>query len=188
MVLIAHAGASSPTEMAWWREGRECWYALYTRSQWERRVSTVLSAQSLETYLPMHRVWDRHPTCPKEVEAPVFPGYLFVRCELDKEVWLTIKKTMGVVRILGVETEPVPVPDYEIESLRKVLAVRPNIQGHSRLRKGDTVQVVKGPLQGVIGTLVEIARNRHKLIISVDVLNRAVSTNIDASLVEPYNT
>ncbi|MBI3944870.1 MAG: UpxY family transcription antiterminator [Armatimonadetes bacterium] len=179
--------AQRPIDLAWWRDGRLCWYALYTRSCWEKRIATVLSAQSLETYLPLQRAWDKRSLEKRELELPLFPGYLFVRCDLTKENWLAIKKTLGVVRILGVDTQPVPVPDREIESLRQILSAAPRVDGHPRLRKGDTVRVVKGPMRGVIGTLIEIARNRHKLVVAVDLINRAVATTIDASLVEPYH-
>ena len=175
-----------PTEMAWWREGRQCWYALYTRPLWEKRIASVLTGLEIETYLPSHQVWSRRTSTPKQVEEPIFPGYLFVRCGLTKQTWLNIKKTSGVVRILGVEAEPVPIPDWEIESLRKVLAVNPNVPGHPRLRKGDRVVVVKGPMRGVIGTLVEVSRNRHRLIVAVDLINQAVSANVDVSMVERY--
>ena len=179
--------AEQPTQLERWRTGRVCWYALYTRSCWEKRVSSILSAQSLDIYLPTHRVWNRRTARKVQTEVPVFPGYVFVHCELTKDAWLTIKKTTGVVRILGVGSEPVPIPDHEIESLRTFLSVQPVIDGQPRLRKGDAVRVVKGPLKGVIGTLVEVARNRHKLLVSVNLINRAVATSIDASLVEPYN-
>lgn len=176
-----------PTDLAWWRDGKLCWYALYTRSCWEKRVATVLTARSIETYLPTQRSWNRRTATKQEIDVPLFPGYLFVRCDLNKEIWLGIKKTMGVVRILGVDNQPIPVPDHEIDSLRRVLAVQPNVQGHVRLRKGDTVRVVKGPLRGTVGTLVEVARNRHKLVISINLINRAIATSVDASLVEPYD-
>jgi transcriptional antiterminator NusG len=181
-----HAGATQATKLglSHWRDGHLCWYALYVRSCWEKRVSAVLTSQLPEVYLPMHRVWSRRTMERKEVEEPVFPGYLFVRCNLTKETWLTIKKTMGVVRILGIGDDPVPVPDHEIESLRQVLSVQPYITGHPRLRKGDRVRVVKGPMKGVLGTLVEVSRNRHKLVVSVELINRAVSTSIDVSMVE----
>jgi len=147
-------------------------------------VATVLNALSLETYLPTHRVWERRTGRRRQVEAPVFPGYLFVRCVLTKEAWLEIKKTMGVVRILGVGDDPMPVPDDEIDSLRQVLSVQPTISGHPRLRRGDPVRVVAGPLRGVLGTLVEVARNRHRLVVSIHLINRSISTNIEASMVE----
>lgn len=164
---------------------REHWYALYTRPCWEKRISNALEAHSLEVYLPTQRVWDRRAREPKQIEAPVFPNYLFVRCHLDGHVWNTVRRTMGVVRILGYDAVPTPIPDHEIDSLRVVLQAQPNIEGHPRLRKGDTVEVVKGPMKGVIGTLIEVGRNRHKLLVSVSLLNRAVSVKMDASVVRP---
>lgn len=161
------------------------WYALYTRSRWEKRISHALTAQSFEVYLPTQHVWDRRTKEPRKVDAPVFPNYLFVRCQLDGQAWGTVRRTMGVVRILGYDSTPTPIPDQEIDSLRRVLRAHPSIEGHPRLRKGDTVQVVKGPMKGVIGTLVEVGRNRHKLVVSVGILNRAVAVKMDASVVVP---
>lgn len=139
----------------------------------------------METYVPTCPAWDRRGRVGRLEEAPVFPGYVFIHSPLTKEVWLTVKKTTGVVRIVGYGEGPTPIPDHEIESLRTVLEVQPVVVGHPRLRAGHRVRVVRGPLAGVYGTLVSIARNRHRLVISVDMLNRAVSTTIDASLVVP---
>jgi len=177
-----------PSEQAAWAERNtepSRWYALYTRSNYEARVASVLSAQSVETYVPTCPAWSRRSRVPRLADTPIFPGYVFIHSPLTKEVWLTVKKTTGVVRIVGCGNEPTPIPDHEIESLRTVLAVQPVVVGHPRLRAGQHVRVVRGPLAGVYGTLVHVARNRHRLVITVELLNRSVSTSIDASLVEP---
>lgn len=167
--------------------GQEHWYALYTRPCWEKRVAHSLSSQSLKVYLPMQRCWARRSLEKREIEVPLFPGYLFVWCHLSKENWLTIKKTMGVVRILGVDGQPSPIPDHEIEWLQKFLAVDPWAQRYSALHEGCPVRVVKGPLKGLTGTLVRTSRNRSRLVITVDQIGWAASAEIRADWVERYD-
>ena len=168
------------------REERASWYALYVRARWERHVASIMEGFSFETFFPTREAWERRGASPKRIQVPILPCYLFVRTRLTKNAWLDIKKTTGGVRILGIGTDPLPVPDHEVESLRTILKVQPRVHGHPCLRSGDLVRVVKGPLRGVIGRLTDVARNRQRLVVSIDLLNQAVATHIDAEMVEPY--
>ncbi|HID06814.1 MAG TPA: UpxY family transcription antiterminator [Armatimonadetes bacterium] len=166
---------------------RESWYIVYTRVHWEKHVAASLEQRGMEVFLPLVERWKRvgrHERA--KVRLPLFPRYLFVRCHLTHPTWRSIVKTLGVVRMLGYDDGPAPVPDEQIESVRRIIETRWDVEGHPYLKEGDKVIVVRGPLRGVVGTLVEVARNRHKLVISVDIMERAVAVTINASDVEKY--
>ena len=53
------------------------------------------------------------------------------------------------------------------------------------IKEGDKVQVVHGPLKGVVGRLVR--KGQHaRLVLAVDLISQAVSVTVDASDVKAY--
>src|SRR4051794_7452554 len=97
------------------------WYAVQTRSRFEKTVSAQLTAKTVENYLPafseVHRWKDRN----KLIEMPAFPGYVFARFADGNAQRQQILRTPGAVRILGAGDAIEPVPEHEIESVRLLL-------------------------------------------------------------------
>jgi transcriptional antiterminator NusG len=160
------------------------WYAVYTHSRHEKQVELMLRRQSLETYLPLRRAWSRRRDRRVTVELPALPGYLFVNCALYGDVRASIKKTPGVVRVVENAGVPCVIPSEQIHSLKLVLARSFEAEAHPYFNIGDRVQVVRGPFLGAYGRLARIAPGRHKLVIAVEWVNRAVAVEIDADHVE----
>jgi transcriptional antiterminator NusG len=160
------------------------WYAVYTRSRHEKQVDLMLRRQSLETYLPLRRVWSRRRDRRVTVAVPALPGYLFVRCALFGEVRARLKRTPGVLRLVEQGGVTCVIPEVQIESLRVVLDRAFDAEMHPYLSIGDRVEVVRGPFVGARGQLVRVAAGRHKLVIAVEWVNRAVAVEIDAHDVE----
>ena len=160
----------------------QSWYAVYTNVNFEERVASALEAQGFEVYLPMLRCWDRRKGT--LTWKPAFPRYLFVHCLLTPSEWRAIKKTRGVLQFVGME-KPEPIPEEEIRSVRILLeATNGEVEGHPFLKVGDKVKVVSGPFKGAVGYLIEVCK-RHKLLVGIEILGRAVVTEIDASCVRP---
>jgi transcription antitermination factor NusG len=161
------------------------WYAVYTRSRHESTVDVMLRRQSVETYLPRRRAWSRRRDRRVSLELPALPGYLFVRCRLWGEVRAQIKKTPGVIRLVENAGRPCVISEREVDSLRIALERSPRIETHPHLKTGDPVEVIRGPLLGVRGYLERSAPGRHRLVIRVGFVNRAVAVEVDPSDVEP---
>jgi transcriptional antiterminator NusG len=160
------------------------WYAIYTRSRHEKQVDMMLRRQAFETYLPLRRAWSRRRDRRVTVELPALPGYLFVRCVLYGEVRAQIKKAPGVIRVVESAGRPCVVPESQIESLRVVLARSFDAETHPYFNIGDRVQVFRGPFMGAQGHLVRIAPGRHKLVVAVEFVNRAVAVEIEPADVD----
>ncbi len=160
-----------------------CWYAVYTRSNFERKVVTELAARQMETYLPsvpeVHQWKDRK----KVVEVPVFPGYVFARFVDSAAARQAILHTPGTVRILGHSGMIESVPDEEIEPIRKLLQSNNRCFAHPFLREGAWVRVKRGPLKNLEGLLVRV-KNQSRLVLSIALLSQAVATEIDWQDVE----
>jgi transcription antitermination factor NusG len=163
------------------------WYCLHTRSRHEEVVFQRLEDKRIHAFLPKLETWSRRKDRKKKIQKALFPGYLFVHEVMDPFHRLEILKTPGVVKILGNEKGPVPVPDFQIESIQTILNGKSSVTPFPYLREGQLVRVVFGPLKGCEGFLLKIKEGREKLIISVDILQRSVAVEIDGASVEPVS-
>lgn len=146
-----------------------------------------MEEKRIQAFLPRLEVWSRRKDRKKKIQKALFPGYLFVHELLDPYHRLEILKIPGVVRILGNEEGPAPVPDYQIESIQTILNGKSAVTPFPYLKEGQLVRVVYGPLKGSEGFLLKIKEGKEKLIISVDILQRSVAVEIDGASVEPVS-
>ncbi len=160
------------------------WYAVHTNSRHERKVAKDLARQAYETYLPEYRTWSRRTDRRKEIAKPLFPGYLFVRTEMSAARRLAILQTTSVVRIVGIKNSPQPVRDHEIESIKILLQSSVDSEPHAAISSGQLVQVMEGPLRGVIGVVDHT--KKQKIIVNVELLGRAVEASLETDAVVPY--
>lgn len=160
------------------------WYAVHVRSRHEFKVLDRLTKAGIDTFLPVVERLNRWKDRKKLVKFPIFPGYLFVHIRKIHEEILTVLKTPGVVRFIGIiPGEPEPVPEKQIISLKKLVESKETLDPYPYLKEGQKVRIKKGPLAGVEGILVEKA-GQHSLVLSVDILRQGVSIKIDTSDVE----
>jgi len=160
------------------------WYAVQTRSRFEKVVRAELTIKGIDHYLPtfeeVHQWKDRK----KLVELPLFSGYVFARFQDADAARLQILRTTGVVRILGATGLIEPIHDWEIESIRQVLQSGTQCFPHPFVREGAWVRVRRGPLAGVEGRLVRV-KSQNRLVLSVELLSQSVATEVDVWDVEP---
>jgi transcription elongation factor/antiterminator RfaH len=161
------------------------WYAIYTRSRHEQKVYHRLKEKDFETFLPLVERWSRRRDRRKKIHLPLFPGYLFVQTDMNGEIYLNILKTDSVVRILCNEGKPAPIPDEQINAIQVLMKDGIAVTPFPYLKEGMRVRVVNGPLIGVEGMLVKTKPNKHRLVLSVDLLQESVSVEMDELDVEP---
>ena len=157
------------------------WYAVYTVVRHEKAVNSALSKKDIETFLPLREVLSRWKDRKKRIEIPLFPGYLFVNIYLKD--MLNVLNRRSVVRILGVKGIPIRVPVEQINAIKSLLKSNLRYDPYPYFVEGKEVIVVNGPLQGVRGKILEI-RGNYRLILSVDLIQRSVSLEIDIKDVE----
>lgn len=158
------------------------WYAVYANVRHEKRVKECLDGRMVECYLPSYRSVRRWQDRRKEVEIPLFPGYLFVRIAYRSR--LEVLTAPGVVHIVSFDSKPAPVREDEIEALRQALASGTNCEPHPYLKVGRRVRVRNGPLCGIEGTLIR-RKEGYRLIISIEIIMRSIATEVDEADVEP---
>jgi transcription antitermination factor NusG len=156
------------------------WFALQVRTRNEAGVAEQLNRQGYERFLPLYKVRKRWSDRIKEVDAPLFPGYLF--CRFNSQDRLPILKTPGVMQIVGFKNGPIAVDESEIQALQTIIAAGAPHQPWPFLTAGDRVRIESGPLLGLEGILTEV-RSSHRLVLSVTLLQRSVAVEIDSALV-----
>ena len=164
-------------------EFHSAWYVLHTRSRFEQVVFDGLGRKSLEAFLPKMSVLSKRRDRRKTIRVPLFPGYVFVKSDLNVHERLEIVKTVGVVRLVGNKDGPVPVPDESIDSLKIMVAGDHPIATGTRLRRGDRVIVLEGPFAGVTGIFVRY-RGSGRVIVSIEALGQYAAVDVPEECVE----
>lgn len=159
------------------------WYALHTKSRFENVVHEGLIKKSVDVFLPKIRVRSKRRDRKLMIHVPLFPGYVFVKTDLDPNEHIEILKTTGAVRLIGNRDGPVSIADTTIESLKIMVATEQPIATGSRFKKGDRVVVVEGPFAGVIGTFVRY-RGQGRVVVHIEALGQYAAVDVSADDVE----
>jgi transcription termination/antitermination protein NusG len=157
------------------------WYAIQTRSWYEKRVRDQLTAQAIVTFLPLWQKRSRWTDRVRLIELPLFPGYLFGYFTLQQKV--EVLTPVGVTRLVSFNGEPVPIPEEQIEVVRTLVTHQLRYDPHPYLVEGMQVRITHGPLAGTEGILV-LKKSAARLIIRIELIQRAVAVDIDSTAVE----
>jgi len=158
------------------------WYAVYTAPRAEKKVSERFSEAGIEHYLALQKVKRRWSDRVKEVLMPVVNGYIFVRIpfvDFDK-----ITKIYGAIAFVREGGRPVAIPDNQIDNLRLMVegSDEPVEFSQDDFERGESIIINKGPLQGMIGELIEV-KGKHKVLIRLERFGSAVTT-VPVSFIE----
>lgn len=155
------------------------WYVVHCQSNGERKALFHLRRQGYEAYLPVYRKTRRHARQVQEVSRPLFPRYLFVGLDIEKERWLAIKSTVGVSHIVCHGASPAPVPQGLVEAVKS----QEDEHGHvaladfEKFKSGDAVRLMDGPFADQVGLFSRIADD-HRVIVLLELLGRSVQVRV----------
>ncbi|MDJ0912945.1 MAG: UpxY family transcription antiterminator [Desulfobacterales bacterium] len=159
------------------------WYVLHTKSRFENVVFEGLEKKTMAVFLPKIQVRSKRRDRKLMIRVPLFPGYVFVKSNLDPNEHLEILKTTGAVRLIGNREGPIAVPQNTIESLKIMVSVDQEVTTGSRFRHGDRVLVVSGPFAGVRGTFVRY-RGQGRVIVTIEALGQYAGVEVNEEDVE----
>lgn len=179
---VEWTGSRPATEPARLAEPNELkpWYALSVRSRHEKIVGSFLESFGYSWFLPTYKARRRWSDRIKEVEAPLFPGYLF--CRFDIHNRLPILTIPGIQHIVGGTSLPTPIEPSEIDFLQTVIRAGTGREPWPFLQVGDRLRIEHGSLAGVEGILLQV-KGRHRLVLSVTLLQRSVAVDVDSAWV-----
>ena len=157
----------------------DCWYALHVRSQAESLVVDKLDGAGIESFYPHILKLSRDRK--RSLEVKFMAGYVFSRFSLDHAEPVTV--IPQVLSILGFGDQPAAVPDSEIASVKLITRFPELAMPCPYVHTGDRVLVTSGPLRGLEG-FVAYAKSVARVIVSIGMLGRSISAEVDAESLE----
>ena len=154
------------------------WFAIMARTGREKSSTLLLENAGYECLLPVSKYTRHWSDRKKEVEVPLFPGYLF--CRMDPCNRLPVLMTPGVIQIVGAGKTLIPVEEEEIAAIQRVVRNGLATMPWPYLQVGQVARIEEGPLRGMTGIIVKI-KSGMKLVLSVTLLQRSVAVEVDRS-------
>ena len=161
------------------------WFALQVRSRWECATAGLLRGKGLETLLPTYTTKRKWSDRLKEVESPLFPGYVF--CRFDVHDRLPVLITPGVISVVGSGKTPIAVEDTEILSIQAAIKSGIHMEPWPYVQIGERVRLKDDVLDGIEGILTSF-KGGDRVVISVSLLRRSVALEIDRTRITPVGS
>ena len=158
------------------------WYAVYTRSRFEKQALKGLQDQGIEAYLPLIKTVRQWSDRKKTVEVPLFSSYVFVH--IDRRFYDQVLQTMGVVKYISFEGKAATIPSEQIDLLKIIVNSDEKVETTwDTRRKGDRVVVTAGSLKGLKGELITDG-DRKKVLVRIDSIDQNLTIEVHPSLIE----
>jgi transcription antitermination factor NusG len=158
------------------------WYALIVRPNHDKKVERSLGNRGLPALSPVYRSRRAWRDRQKDVDLPLFPGYVF--CRFSYEQRLVALGTPGIRSVVSFGRKPHPIPEDEIEAVRSIMKSGLPAMPWPYLKAGQRVRLVGGCLDGLPGTLIR-EKEVCRLVVTVEILMRSVAVEVDRASVSP---
>ncbi|KAA6182309.1 transcription/translation regulatory transformer protein RfaH [Thiohalocapsa marina] len=150
------------------------WYLVQTRPRQAERAEWNLGQQGYQVFHPRLRVERLRRGRRCQVEASLFPNYLFVRLQRWVDNWYPLRSTRGVARLVSFGAEPAPVPDALIEQLRCRIG---QIPSPPALCPGEAVVIEDGPFRG-LDAIFQAYDGEQRVLLLIELLRRQVRVKL----------
>jgi transcriptional antiterminator NusG len=164
--------------------GEENWYALLTRARHEKNVAHRLAEVGVTSFLPVVTELRQWSDRKKLVEFPLFSCYVFAKLAPTNEGRMKALRIDGVYSLVGARAEGTPIPEEQIEAIRRITEEQLAWRVHPFLKIGQRVRIRSGALDGVEGILSGRA-GESTLIVSIDAIQRSLAVRIEGYDIEP---
>ena len=167
------------------------WYVIHTYSGYENKVKTDLEKtvknRELEDYffeivVPMEEQIEIKDGKRNTKLKKVFPGYVLIKMIVTDSTWYIVRNTRGVTGFVGSGTNPIPLTDDEIRAMG-FEDVPVNIDYDVK----DSVKIIGGALEGFVGTVEEINKEKGKIKVVVSMFGRETPVELEFSQVQKLN-
>jgi transcription termination/antitermination protein NusG len=160
------------------------WFAVHTRTRFEKKVALQLQEKHIETFLPLFSAKHKWNDRQQIVQEPLFPGYVFVRISPVMNSRVAVLRTIGVMQFVGHRGIGSPVPAAEIQAIKTVLEQRIPFLLYPYMNVGQRVRIRGGCFDGTEGILTAI-NGDDSLVISVQLIQRSIAMRIIGYQIEP---
>ena len=160
------------------------WWVVHVRSRQEKVLARECRARDIPFYLPLREHRNRRDPRHRVSFLPLFPGYVFVRGDVEHER-LEVLRTNLCVHVL-------PVLDQEglahdLAQVKRLQEMGLPLRRHPELEKGSVVRIEEGPFEGMTGRVTSL-KGKNRFIVSVRFIHRSVSVELDRDEIAPDET
>jgi transcriptional antiterminator NusG len=169
------------------------WYVIHTYSSFEKVVkenleqrlkSLGLAARVSEILIPTEDVMEVKGGKKQVFTKRSFPGYVFVKMEIDNEVWYAIRNTPKVSGFVG-GAKPSPLLDTEVEAIvRQMKETSERPQPKVLFEPGESVRIIDGPFSNFTGVVDNVYPEQGKLKVMVTIFGRSTPVELEYGQVE----
>ena len=147
------------------------WFILQFKPNAYHQANKNLNQQDFETFLPLYDATSRNASRFINANRPLFPGYMFITFDRTESKWHKINNTYGVSRLLTFNSTLKSIPATFINNLMERYDSSGKLLPIKKLKKGDQVEVLKGPLASFVAT-VEKYEDDQRVWILMDLMGR----------------
>jgi transcription elongation factor/antiterminator RfaH len=165
-------------------QGNERWFLVHTQPNSERRAQLHLGAQGFRTHFPQIQKTIRHARKLRNVRAPLFPRYLFLILDLQRDRWLSVQSTVGVSSLFTCQHRPIPVPEGVVEALIERTDEANLALFEAGLTLGQSVRILRGPFCDFVGTL-ERLDERGRVRVLLEMMGTTIPVALQRSSLSP---
>ena len=168
------------------------WYVIHTYSGYEAMgkdslekliENNNLQNRILEIQIPMEETLEEKASGKKKlVERKKFPCYVFLKMAYSNDIWYLITNTRGVTSFVGTQGRPLPLTSEEVARMgleKRVVEIDFGV--------GDTVQIVSGPMESFVGTILSLNESAQKAMVKVELFGRLTDIEVDFVQVKKIN-
>ena len=160
------------------------WYAVKTRSRWEKKIASLLSEKGIINFCPLQKKISQWSDRKKMIFEPIFRGFIFIKIESER-LW-DVKKVNGVINYLYYLGKPAVVREDEINKIKKFLNEYEEVEIlASSFNISDKVRITQGALMNQEGILMDI--NGNKAIVKIESLGMFLSARLNKNILENIN-
>ena len=157
------------------------WYAVQTKPGQEEKVVFHLTQKGITTYFPKTQVYIYRGLRKYKRIKSLFPNYIFAWCERKRVYQLCW--TRGVKKVLWKNTQPHPVSDELINSIRS-LAGKDGLIRPKQFKTNDTVRIKSGPFKNISALFNHWESDKERVCLLLNAMNAQIKVSVPASLVE----
>lgn len=160
------------------------WYILHTYSGYETMVRESLfrliehnnlADQITDVKIPTEQTIEEKANGKKKVvERRLLPGYVFIKMIYSNQLWYLITNTRGVTGFCGPQGRAIPMKEDEIRKMRLEDYVV-----DANFKTGDRVSIESGPLEGFLGSILELNNETQRAKVSIVMFGREQDVDVD---------
>lgn len=161
----------------------DCWYVLQTKPKREKDVASYLSTQEVTVFHPLiEEFFQRHGKTHR-ILKPLFPGYLFVRFDLERHYPL-VRWARGVKKVLGCGSTPSPICEEAVELIRRRMGTDGTLRRASSFLPDDPVRIKSGPLRDLTGIFERWVSEGERVRVLLKLIGYQPSIELHYSMLE----